>query len=101
MTDAATGASVEPAPFMFKVPFTAGLLLIASGWVVFESVRLKKVGDRDPLIDCEPLPLKLIVPVPPLNVETGVVPPPLVLKFPPRFRVPEPPLNVKPTTPFA
>src|SRR6185295_15253174 len=62
MTDAATGEKIAFAPLTLRVPLTPKLLLAVSGWVTFESVRLKKLMLASLLIDCEPVPLKLNVP---------------------------------------
>ena len=47
-------------PFTFSDPFALILLLIVSGCVIFESVRLLNV--TAPVILCAPVPLKMNVP---------------------------------------
>src|ERR1051325_8749241 len=58
MTAAATGLKIAFAPFTFNVPLTPKLLFAVSGWVVFESVRLKKLREKLLLILCVLVPLK-------------------------------------------
>src|ERR1041385_46510 len=65
MTGAATGAKIAFVPLTLRLPLTAKLLLAVSGWVVFESVRLKNVmplGALLRLMLCALVPLKLNVP---------------------------------------
>lgn len=81
MTAAATGERIAFAPLTLRVPLTAKLLLSVSGCVTLESVRLKKVMAVPLLMLCEPVPLKLNVPVPALRVVAGA-PPALRTKFP-------------------
>ena len=59
------------APLTLRVPSTAKLLLAVSGWVTFESVRLKNVMAVPLVILCAPVPLKLNVPVPAFKVVAG------------------------------
>ena len=81
MTAPATGERIAFAPLTFRVPFTARLLLSVSGWVTFESVRLKKVMFVPFEMLWAPVPLKLNVPVPAFKVVAGA-PPAFKTKFP-------------------
>ena len=81
MTAAATGERIAFAPLTLRVPPTAKLLLAVSGFVVFESVRLKNVIFVPLLMLCAPVPLKLNVLVPAFNVVAGA-PPAFKTKFP-------------------
>jgi len=76
-----TGERMAFAPLTFRVPLTARLLLSVSGFVTFESVRLKKVMLVPLEILCAPVPLKLNVPVPAFKVVAGD-PPAFKTKFP-------------------
>src|ERR1043166_10008605 len=71
ITAAATGERIAFAPFTFRLPLTARLLLSVSGLVGFESVRLKNVMLVPLLILCALVPLKLNVPVPAFRVVAG------------------------------
>src|ERR1051325_127391 len=96
ITAPATGEKIAFAPFTLRDPLTAKLLFAVSGFVVFESVRLKNVIAVPLLMLCEPVPLKLNVPVPAFNVVAGA-PPAFSTKLTLRFTVPVLPLNVPPT----
>src|SRR5215204_1314535 len=76
-------------------PFTVRLLLIVSGWLTFESVRLKKMMGVLLLMLCELVPLKLTV------LEFAVKAPwlkesKLKVKFPATLTVPVSPTKVPP-----
>src|SRR5215217_848977 len=59
ITAAATGDKMAFAPLTLRVPLTARLLLSVSGFVTFESVKLKKVMLVPLLILCAPVPLNI------------------------------------------
>ena len=82
ITVAGTGAKIAFAPLTLRLPLTAKLLLAVSGCVTFESVRLKNVMAEPFVILCDPVPLKLNVPVPAFRVVPGAGPPAVKLKFP-------------------
>ena len=74
MTAPATGERIAFTPLTLRVPLTARLLLSVSGWVMFESVRLKNVMFVPFVMLCAPVPLKLNVPVPAFKVVAGAPP---------------------------
>lgn len=78
----ATGLKIAFTPLTLSVPLTAKLLFSVSGCVMFESVRLKKVILAVLEILCDPVPLKLNVPVPAFRVVPGAGPPAVKIKFP-------------------
>src|SRR5690349_19855610 len=71
ITAPATGERIAFTPLTLRVPLTARLLLSVSGFVVFESVRLKNVIAVPLEILCALVPLKLNVLVPAFKVVAG------------------------------
>ncbi len=87
------------APLTLRLPLTARLLFSVSGWVTFESVRLKNVMAVPLEMLCAPVPLKLNVPVPAFKLVAGPTPPAFKTKFPWILTVPVLPLKVPPLVP--